>query len=247
MDAPEWNGSEVCGACVSVQGPIGTVTVRIVDLCPGCEEGHLDLSQEAFAKIADVSAGNVPITWVVVPCDVTGDLVYEYKDGTSQWWTAIQVRNSRRVVKSLEWMANGVWTRIPRESYNYFLVSSGVGPDPIKVRITALTGEQLVDMLPAPASALSVQGSVQFIEARHTRAPAPRSRASARLEAPALIRTHPNDIGKTPTRIPKGGGCIQSAMQMSRYRPSFQHTTMDASWARPWRAPSARAGGAGSR
>ena len=162
MDAPEWNGSEVCGACVSVKGPMGTVTVRIVDLCPGCEVGHLDLSEQAFAQIADVSAGNVPITWVVVPCDVTGDLVYEYKSGTSQWWTAIQVQNSRRIVESLEWMANGVWTTIPRESYNYFLVSSGVGPDPIKVRITALTGEQLVDMLPAPASGLSVQGSVQF-------------------------------------------------------------------------------------
>jgi expansin (peptidoglycan-binding protein) len=163
MDAPEWNGSEVCGACVSVQGPKGTVTVRVVDLCPGCEVGHLDLSQEAFAKIADVSAGNVPITWVVVPCNVTGNLAYEYKDGTSQWWTAIQVRNSRRAVQSLEWMANGVWTKIPRESYDYFVVGSGVGPGPIKVRITALTGEQLVDMLPAPASALSVQGSVQFM------------------------------------------------------------------------------------
>jgi expansin (peptidoglycan-binding protein) len=162
IDAPEWNGSGACGACASVQGPKGTITVRIVDLCPECEAGHLDLSQQAFAKIADVSAGNVPITWSVVPCDVTGDLSYEYKDGTSQWWTAIQVRNSRRVVQSLEWMANGAWTPIARTDYDYFVVGSGVGPDPIQVRVTAATGEQLVDMLPAPASALAVQGHVQF-------------------------------------------------------------------------------------
>jgi expansin len=163
MDAPEWNHSGACGACAAVQGPKGTVTVRIVDLCPECEAGHLDLSQEAFAKIADVSAGNVPITWSVVPCDVSGDLAYEYKDGSSQWWTAIQVRNSRRAVQSLEWMSGGAWTPIPREDYNYFVVGSGVGPGPIQVRITAVTGEQLVDMLPAPASAVSMPGSVQFM------------------------------------------------------------------------------------
>jgi expansin len=132
MDAPEWNGSGACGACVWVPGPKGSVTVRIVDLCPECEAGHLDLSQEAFAKIADPSAGNVPITWTVVPCAVTGDLSYEYKDGTNQWWTAIQVRNSRRLISSLEWMSGGSFTPIPRETYNYFVVGSGVGPNPIQ-------------------------------------------------------------------------------------------------------------------
>lgn len=162
MDAPEWNGSAACGACASVQGPKGTVTVRIVDLCPECEVGHLDLSEQAFAKIADPSAGNVPITWTVVPCDVSGNLSYEYKDGSSQWWTAIQVRNSRRAIQSLEWMNGGAWAPIPRESYNYFVVQSGVGASAIQVRITAVTGEQLVDVLPAPASALSVPGTVQF-------------------------------------------------------------------------------------
>ncbi len=62
MDAPEWDNSGVCGACVAIEGPRAASTVRIVDQCPECEKGHLDLSQEAFAKIADVSAGNVPIT-----------------------------------------------------------------------------------------------------------------------------------------------------------------------------------------
>lgn len=163
MDAPEWDDSGVCGACVSVEGPKGTVTVRIVDECPECEPGHLDLSQEAFAKIADVSAGNVAVTWTVVPCDVTGNLAYRYKEGTSQWWTAIQVRNSRRAIQTLEWKQNGAWTTIDRQSYDYFVVDSGVGPNPIQVRATAVTGEQIVDMLPAPASALLVQGSAQFM------------------------------------------------------------------------------------
>jgi hypothetical protein len=57
-----------CGRCVSVTGPKGTVVVRILDLCPGCKPGGLDLSITAFTKIADKSAGRVPITWHFVDC-----------------------------------------------------------------------------------------------------------------------------------------------------------------------------------
>ena len=52
--------------------------------------------------------------------------------------------------------------------YNYFVVDSGVGPDPFYVRITAIDGQTLVDQLPAqsnpePADAgPTIQGSGQF-------------------------------------------------------------------------------------
>lgn len=58
----------VCGKCVEVAGPLGTVVVRIADKCPGCKSGDLDLSQTAFQKIAKLSAGRVPITWRFVAC-----------------------------------------------------------------------------------------------------------------------------------------------------------------------------------
>jgi expansin (peptidoglycan-binding protein) len=162
MDQPEWNGSAVCGECVAVDGPKGSVTVRVVDLCPECEMGHLDLSQQAFAQIADVSAGKVPITWKVVPCNVTGNVEYQIKDGSSQYWTAIQVRNSRLPVAKLEWMQAGAWTNVARADYNYFVVSSGVGPGSYQVRITSSTGETLTDTLPPVQPSAVVQGSGQF-------------------------------------------------------------------------------------
>ncbi|XP_038696883.1 EG45-like domain containing protein [Tripterygium wilfordii] len=37
------------------------VTVKIVDLCPGCQGNSLDLSQEAFSQIADPNAGRIQI------------------------------------------------------------------------------------------------------------------------------------------------------------------------------------------
>jgi expansin (peptidoglycan-binding protein) len=162
MDAPEWNGSGVCGECVAVTGPNGSVTVRIVDECADCETGHLDLSQQAFAQIADVSAGNVAISWQVVACDVTGNVAYQIKVGSSQYWTAIQVRNSRLPVTKLEWMQNGAWTDVARADYDYFVVASGVGTGSYQVRITAVDGQTLVDTLPPVQPDVVVNGSGQF-------------------------------------------------------------------------------------
>jgi expansin len=72
LDVAALNGSQYkkswCGQCVLVTGPKGMVKVRIVDLCPGCASGGLDLSEQAFGAIAAVSAGRVKITWHVVPC-----------------------------------------------------------------------------------------------------------------------------------------------------------------------------------
>jgi expansin (peptidoglycan-binding protein) len=163
MNAAEYDGSAVCGECVAITGPKGQITVRIVDQCADCyDTGHLDLSQQAFAQIADPSAGRVPITWDVVACDVSGNLAYHFKDASSQWWTAIQVRNSRLPIARLEWMQGGAWVNVQRADYNYFIVDSGVGNAPFQVRVTAIDGQQLVDTLPAPQSDVTVPGAGQF-------------------------------------------------------------------------------------
>ncbi|KAK4479438.1 hypothetical protein RD792_014952 [Penstemon davidsonii] len=41
----------------------GEITVRIVDLCPGCGANQFDLSQEAFSMIADPNAGRIQIDY----------------------------------------------------------------------------------------------------------------------------------------------------------------------------------------
>jgi expansin (peptidoglycan-binding protein) len=147
MDQPEWDGSAACGACVKVDGPKGSVTVRIVDLCPECPKGHLDLSQQAFAKIADLPKGKVPISWQIVPCAVTGNIQYQLKDGSSQWWTAFQVRNHRVPVRSFAYQKNGSWVDVKRESYNYFVVTGGTGPAPVRVRATSWDGVSVEDTI----------------------------------------------------------------------------------------------------
>ncbi len=161
-NALQYNDSAVCGACVEVQGAQGTVVVRVVDLCPGCDTGQLDLSRQAFAVIDALSRGRVAIRWRVVSCKVTGNVSFHFKDGSSRWWTALQVRNHVLPVARLEWKDGASWVEMVRRDYNYFIASPGVGPDPFTVRVTAVDGQQIEELLPAPQSDLLVEGSGQF-------------------------------------------------------------------------------------
>ncbi len=162
MNATQYATAAACGECVDVTGPNGKVTVRIVDKCPDCADKQLDLSKQAFAKIAPVSAGRVDVTWQVAPCGVSGPVSYFYKDGSSQYWTAIQVRNHRLPIAKLEVQKAGVYAEVARADYNYFVDDKGAGTGPVKVRITATDGQRLEDVLPAVVASTAAQGAGQF-------------------------------------------------------------------------------------
>jgi expansin (peptidoglycan-binding protein) len=163
LNAPDWAGSNWCGACADVTGPNGSVRIRIVDECPECKSGDLDLSPQAFEKLAPLDRGRISISWNFVSCDVTGPVRYRFKDGASQWWTAVQVQNSRLPVTKFEWSKDGSsFKAINRTDYNYFVDESGFGPDPVHVRVTAVGGQTLDDALPAVQALLVVDGTAQF-------------------------------------------------------------------------------------
>ena len=164
INTKDYATAAMCGAYIAVSGPDGTVTVRIVDRCPGCGQGGLDLSRQAFARIADPVAGRVPVTWQIVSGPTSGPIAYHYMDGTTRYWTAIQVRNHRWPVAALEVMPKGAtgWIRVERRSYNYFVHPKPIPAGELRVRVTAVTGATLEDELPEPAGGLLVQGVGQF-------------------------------------------------------------------------------------
>jgi expansin (peptidoglycan-binding protein) len=147
MNNDEYDNASVCGEYLKVTGPKGAITIWIVDLCPECKAGHLDLSQEAFASIADLPQGVVPITWQVISPALTGPIAYHFKNGSNQWWTAVQVRNHRNPIAKFEYRdGSGQWVAVPRTSYNYFVQTEpGMGTGPYTFRVTDLYGNILVD------------------------------------------------------------------------------------------------------
>ena len=153
-----------CGSCLAVSGPKGKVTVRVVDRCPGCEKSHIDLSAQAFAKIADPKAGRVPITYQLVACDVPGKMSYRIKEGSSKYWTAIQIRDHKIPITKVEYKKNGVYTDMGRAEYNYFIDPKGVGDQPagIAIRITGSDGQVVEDTIPKVEPGKTFAGAVQF-------------------------------------------------------------------------------------
>lgn len=58
-------GGQHCGQTITIHSKSKSVDVLIVDTCPGCADGDVDLSQAAFTKLASLDQGRIPITWSI--------------------------------------------------------------------------------------------------------------------------------------------------------------------------------------
>ena len=163
MNTAQYDNSNICGTCIKVEGPKATITVRVVDQCPGCGVNHIDLSESAFAKIAEPIAGKVPVTWTPVACSMTTPVTYHVKEGSSKFWTAVSVRNHKLPITKVEMQKAGTWVNAPRANYNYFIIPSGIGTDgAFRIRVTAKGGEVLEDELGGPQPGKLFTGAKNF-------------------------------------------------------------------------------------
>ncbi|SCG46155.1 Peptidoglycan-binding domain-containing protein, expansin [Micromonospora siamensis] len=132
-----------CGGQLDVTGPRGTVRVLVTDQCPECEPGHLDLSAEAFARIADPVQGVVPVSYrAVVDPPLAGPLTFRIKEGASRWWFAVLVGDHGNPLRSVEVRQGGSWRPAVRQDYNYWLLESGAGAGPYAIRVTDVRGHR---------------------------------------------------------------------------------------------------------
>ncbi|MES5819898.1 expansin EXLX1 family cellulose-binding protein [Streptomyces sp. RG80] len=163
MNHTDYETSQACGAYVRVRSADGaTVTVRITNECPlPCKPGQLDLSPQAFAKLAAPSRGQIPVTWTLLSPATSEKISIRYKTGSTRYWCAIQAIGHRNPLARLEVRTGSGWTRLARTEYNYFLSEQGTGCGGA-IRITDIYGEQLtIDGIALRAEAVQPT-SVQF-------------------------------------------------------------------------------------
>lgn len=144
MNTTDYEVSKACGAYVRVRAANGaSVTVRITNECPlPCAPGQLDLSEQAFAKLAPVSTGRISISWSLLSPDTAGTISIRYKNGSSPYWCGVQAIGHRNPLARLEVRAGGGWRQLTRTDYNYFLSPDGSGCGGA-IRITDIYGERL--------------------------------------------------------------------------------------------------------
>ncbi|MEU9170320.1 expansin EXLX1 family cellulose-binding protein [Streptomyces sp. NPDC048420] len=144
MNHTDYETSKACGAYILVRAANGaSVTVRITNECPlPCAPGQLDLSPQAFAKLADPVKGRIPITWSLLSPSTSDTVSIRYKTGSTRYWCAIQAIGHRNPLARLEVETSAGWRELPRTEYNYFLSEQGSGCGGT-TRITDIYGEQL--------------------------------------------------------------------------------------------------------
>lgn len=164
LNMPDWMGSGMCGTCAAIDGPMGSVTVRIVDLCPECASGDLDLSPAAFDQIAERSAGRVAMSWREVPCPVTGPVVFHVDSGANGYYLAVNVRNHRHRLARIERrLEGGSYVDLVRQDYNVWVESpvAGAPVDTMHLRATDAYGHAIEADVPVTPGA-DVPAGEQF-------------------------------------------------------------------------------------
>lgn len=166
MNLEDYNNAQLAGAYIEVTGELGTINMLVTDLLPEGKKGDLDLYVDAFPLIAPAEKGRVPVSWRIIPLDSAENapVCYKFKEGTTQYWCGVQVRNHRYPITKLEYLnENGEFVEIPRRQYNYF-ESMDMGAGPFTFRITDIYGQVIIDKdIPLQTDdSVIVQGNAQF-------------------------------------------------------------------------------------
>jgi hypothetical protein len=196
LSTPEYAKAARCGGYLEVSGPDGSVVVKVVDRCPGCAAGHIDLSETAFSRVAPLSAGRLDVTYThLIDPPLPGPLSIEVKRGSSRYWLGLLADNTGNPLASAQVQTSSGWLSLWRGSDNYW-VASGAGPGPFTVRLTDTQGQQVtargITLRPGAMQATGTwmygtggdQPAVTPAAAAHTGAsPARASRAGASVTA----------------------------------------------------------------
>jgi expansin len=143
MNRPTYGMAQVCGAYLLVRAANGhSVVVLVTNRCGPCGPGHIDLSQQAFARLANPDRGKIPVTWKLLSPAITRTISIRYKSGSSRYWCGIQVIGHRNPVASLAVRVGGGWQNLPRALDNYFISAKGRGCGG-PIRITDIYRQQL--------------------------------------------------------------------------------------------------------
>lgn len=150
MNHTQYDSSYACGACVRVFGPLGEITVKVVDRCPECKPGDIDFSTQSFIQIAKLEDGRVPIKWQFVPCEEEEDIKVKFEEGTSQFYFKAIFYDIKYRINQVEYQrSDGTWHNIHREMYNYYVENAGIDEDKSKIgpyvfRLISSEGDTIV-------------------------------------------------------------------------------------------------------
>ena len=154
----QWNGSEASGAFLSVSGPrqregAAPIIVQVSDLLYERSDG-LDLSEEAFAQVADPIDGVVNIDYELIgPGDdfqtpygytIGQGIVVEGISESNPWYGAVRFNNHRYPIESVDLLTeSGDTIAMERRDDNRFTIENGALYGAQDLVVTDIFGQQV--------------------------------------------------------------------------------------------------------
>jgi expansin (peptidoglycan-binding protein) len=231
LSPAEYHGAAACGGYIEVSGPHGSVRAEVIDQCPPCAAGHIDLSEAAFARTAPLSAGLVSVTYrAVADPALPAPVALRVKEGSSRYWLALLAMNTGNPLASVQAEgASGGWRDLVRADYDYWIAASGAGDGPFTIRLTDTAGHQVtvrgVMLTPGVVQDTGVRmygaGSAAAPRAPAPASSAPRATAKAsrvarqRVAASAPVPANTAPTGSAPARVPSQAPAAQENISRS--------------------------------
>ncbi|KAG7380084.1 hypothetical protein PHYPSEUDO_007790 [Phytophthora pseudosyringae] len=147
LNNDQWDGLQNCGRCAEVSciddqcaDQTTTAIVQILDRCPECSSGDLDLSPTVFKNITGSDPSRLTIRWKFVDCPNPGNIEVCLKTGSNGYYVAVQPSNTLVGVETVT--INGESTTMVDSAYYYLIEStSEVDLTSVAVSITSVEGE----------------------------------------------------------------------------------------------------------
>lgn len=219
INAAQWESTMSCGRCAQVtcidelcaDAPQASEVVYIVDQCPGCLDGDLDLSPEVFESITGLEPVRVKIEWSFVDCPVAGNIKYCLKTGSNPFWTAIQPTNFVSGVKSLTINDKSVDMV---DSAFYFLLDGNsqdaTDLSKVKISMVSVDGDEVTDTVSFPPDSC-VEGASQFGDGNSATLETPAAATAAPSTSAPTTPTPTASMTLSPTPIPSAAASESSA------------------------------------
>jgi expansin (peptidoglycan-binding protein) len=145
-----------CDACIAVTTSLGKTAVLRVVTYGATTTNSIDVSPAAYAVL---DSGEYPraMTWQLAKCSDTGAILYEFKAGSSQWWTSLWVRNARVPIATVEVKSanHAAFTALTRGSDGGLVDAAGFGSGIFTLRVTGIDGQQVTDSYVWPVADLA--------------------------------------------------------------------------------------------
>ncbi|KAG7397254.1 hypothetical protein PHYBOEH_001066 [Phytophthora boehmeriae] len=147
LNNDQWDNLANCGRCAEVSciddqctDQTTTAVVQILDRCPECSSGDLDLSPTVFKNITGSDPSRLSIRWRFVDCPSPGTIEVCLKSGSNGYYVAVQPTNTLVGVETVT--INGESTTMVDSAYYYLITStSDVDLTAVTVSVTSIEGE----------------------------------------------------------------------------------------------------------